>query len=256
MEPTPTAAVVRTREWKLAAGGLLVAVAFAFHTAVLDMVDVWASKADYSHGFLVPVVAAYLLWVRRDKISPNITWPDALGVLPIVLGVLLSVAGGVTNKAKEFAQGFGLILALTGVLILLMGRHSLRWSWPGLAYLVFMLKLPDRLEIQFMFKLRQVATTGSNYVLQTLGYPSYVAGQEGTVITVGELKLGVEWACSGLSMVLTFVAVAVAVALLVKRPLADRRSSPPPSRSPSCRTSSASSSPRWCTSPAGGSSAT
>lgn len=222
MQPTPTTTVVHSRPWRLAAGGLLAGVAFAFFPAMIDMVDVWTSKADYSHGFLVPPVAAYLLWTRRAKIPPLIAWPDALGLLPILVGLAISVYGGVTNKGKEFLQGSGMILALTGVVVLLFGRRSLRWAWPGLAFLLLMVKLPDTVEVQFTFKLRQIATGGSNFVLQTLGYPSYIAGPQGTIITIGEQKLGVEWACSGLSMVLTFVAVAVAVALLIKRPIGDR----------------------------------
>ena len=112
MEPNTTAAVVRSRPWKRAAGGLLAGVAFAFHPAMIDMVEVWASKADYSHGFLVPPVAAYLLWTRRDRIPPVVFWPDALGLLPILIGLAISIYGGVTNKGKEFLQGSGLILAL------------------------------------------------------------------------------------------------------------------------------------------------
>lgn len=222
MEPQPLTEVVRSRPWRWSVGGLLAAVLFAFHQTLRDMVAVWATKADYSHGFFVPLVAAYLLWVRRDKLPPKVEWPDPLGLLPIALGVALSVAAGVTNKAKEFGQGIGLILALTGVVMLAFGRRGLRWAWPGLAFLAFMVKMPDRVEIQFLVKLRQIATQASCFLLQTLGYPAYVAGDAGTVITVGEERFGVAWACSGLSMVLTFVAVAAAFALLMKRPLGDR----------------------------------
>jgi exosortase len=102
----------------------------------------------------------------------------------------------------------------------------MKWAWPGLAFLLFMLKMPDRIEVAFLIKLRQIATEGSNFLLQTLGYPAYIAGNQGTTITVltdpEPVRLGVEWACSGLSMVLTFVAVAAAVALFIQRPVADK----------------------------------
>lgn len=218
----PLADVVRSRGWRLAAGGLLVGVLFAFHQTLFDMVLVWAGKADYSHGFLVAPFAGYLLWTRRHLLPLRVEWPDPIGLLPLLLGLALSVFAGRTNIAKEFAQGLGLILALTGVVMLLLGRRGLRWAWPSLLFLIFMARLPDQAEIGFLFKLRQLATHASNFVLQTLGYPSYIGGPNGTIITVGETRLGVEWACAGLSMVLTFVAVAVAVALLLQRPLGDR----------------------------------
>ena len=142
--------------------------------------------------------------------------------MPILFAVALSSWAGMTNIAKEFCQGVSLILALGGVVALLLGRAGLRWAWPSLAFLIFMVKLPDRFEILFTFKLRQIATTASNFLLQTIGYPSYIAGQGGTVINVGDVRLGVEWACSGLSMVLTFVAIGTAMALLLTRPVGDR----------------------------------
>jgi exosortase len=226
VDSQPTAAVVRSRAWQLALGGLLVAVAFAFHTGIAEMVRIWARERDYSHGFLVPVFVAYLLYFRRHKIPTTINWPDPAGLLPLVLGVALSLYGEMSNKAKEFSQTAGLVLALTGVLVLMVGRLGLRWAWPGLAFLLFMAKLPDPVEIAFTFKLRQIATGGSNFLLQALGFPSYVGGQQGTIITVIQdpepTRLGVEWACAGLSMVLTFVAVATATAMLVNRPVWDR----------------------------------
>ncbi len=181
------------------------------------MVGVWFTEPDYSHGILVPFIAAYLLYRRRKQLPPLIEWPDPWGLVPVALGVALSLAAGTFNIAKEFGQGLGLILALTGCVLLLLGRPGLKWAWPGLAFLIFMIKLPDRLEILFTFKLRQIATNASNFLLQTLGYPSYISGPGGTVITVGEVRLGVEWACSGLSMVLTFVAMGAAFALLLTK---------------------------------------
>ncbi len=219
----PLADVVRSPSWRRAVALLLVGVAFAFHNALLEMVFNWFKYADYSHGFLVPFVAAYLLYSRRATLPPLIEWPEPWGLLPLFAGVALSTASATFNIAKEFGQGIGLILALAGVALLVLGRPGLRWAWPGLVFLIFMVKLPDRIEILFSFKLRQIATDASNFLLQTMGYPSYVSGPGGTVITVGEVRLGVEWACSGLSMVLTFVAMGAAFALLMsKRPIWDR----------------------------------
>ena len=69
---------------------LVVSLLFAFHTAIADMVRVWSNQADYSHGFLVPLFSAYLLWTRRSKLPPLIEWPEYWGLLPIVFAVALS----------------------------------------------------------------------------------------------------------------------------------------------------------------------
>jgi len=213
---------LRNRTWQATLALLLAATLFAFHAPITEMVREWATKADYSHGFFVAPFALYLLWTRRALMPRTVEWPDSRGLVLIVIGVAIAFVAGRTNYAKELIQGLGLILALAGVIVFQFGRYALRWAWPGLVFLIFMVKMPDKFEFAFAFKLQQIASQSSNLLLQTMGYPSYVGGDRGTVITIHEMKLGVEKACSGLSMVLTFAAVATAFALMVKRPVLDR----------------------------------
>ena len=49
-----------------------------------------------------------------------------------------------------------------------------------------------------------------------------MAFAEGNVIQLNEAQIGVVEACSGLSMLITFIALSTAAALVVKRPLLDR----------------------------------
>ncbi|MFO1532156.1 MAG: archaeosortase/exosortase family protein, partial [Thermoplasmatota archaeon] len=46
------------------------------------------------------------------------------------------------------------------------GRTALRWSWPALAFLLFMVPLPFRLEKALAHPLQRVATLASTYALQ------------------------------------------------------------------------------------------
>jgi exosortase len=55
--------------------------------------------------------------------------------------------------------------------------------------------------------------------LQTLGLMAFA---EGNVIQLNEARIGVVEACSGLSMLMTFIALSTAMAMVVKRPLLDR----------------------------------
>ena len=67
--------------------------------------------------------------------------------------------------------------------------------------------------------LQHFATVASTYLLQTLGLS---AVSEGNVILIGDVKLGVVEACSGLGMLLTFFALSTAVALVLARTWTDR----------------------------------
>jgi exosortase len=103
---------------------------------------------------------------------------------------------------------------------LLVGRwRTLDWAWLSIAFLVFMIPLPWRAENALGPPLQFIATTASTYLLQTCGFMAFA---EGYVIQLNEAQIEVVEACSGLSMVLTFIALSTAAALIVKRPLLDR----------------------------------
>jgi exosortase len=82
-----------------------------------------------------------------------------------------------------------------------------------------MIPLPWRVENALGPPLQVVATTISTYLLQTLGFMAFAVGN---VIQLNEARIGVVEACSGLSMLITFVALSTAAALVVRRPLLDK----------------------------------
>ena len=67
--------------------------------------------------------------------------------------------------------------------------------------------------------LQSLATFVSTFTLQTLGFMAF---SEGNVIQLNEAKIGVVEACSGLSMLITFIALSTGMALVVKRPMLDK----------------------------------
>lgn len=219
--PPPSATVVRSRGWQLGFAAVLAGIAFAFAGALSDLFRLWTHKADYSHGLLAVPFAGYLLWVRRDLFPAKIAWPDLAGLPLLAAGAGLFVAAGWLNLAKEWFQAFAVVLALAGAVVMFCGRWGgLEWAWPALLFPVLAFELPYRVEATLSLKLRELATAAGNAVFQVIGLPSY---SEGNVIVIGDTRLGVEQACSGLSMLLTFVAVTAAVALLARsRPVADR----------------------------------
>jgi len=82
-----------------------------------------------------------------------------------------------------------------------------------------MLPLPFRLEGAMAYPLQRVATKVSTYALQTLGFPALA---EGNVIHLEDHEIGVVEACSGLSMLFTFIAMATGVVLVIRRPWLDK----------------------------------
>jgi exosortase len=196
--------------------GLLVAGALIIvcYAGVLSHLAArWSAEANYSHGFLVPFISAWLLWHRRDLLH-SLKAPIQGRWLGIAL-LLLSVV------VRLFAAYFGFVLAeplafilcLAGTTVLVGGFLALRWAWPAIVFLVFMIPLPGALAGRLGGPLQHLATLASTYVLQTLGIPAVASGN---VICLTHGRIGVAEACNGLGMLTTFGAVTVAAVFLLK----------------------------------------
>src|SRR5436305_12211191 len=113
----------------------------------------------------------------------------------------------------DWLEAMSLLPVLAGGALLLGGLPALRWSWLPIAFLVFMIPLPHRVETALSFPLRRLAALTATYALQTLGRPAL---SEGNIIIVKQLRMDVAEACSGLGMLLLFFAMACAVAVLCR----------------------------------------
>jgi exosortase len=174
----------------------------------------WANEPDYSHGFLVPIFAGYLLWSRRQMLELPLTRGSWWGV------AFLLLAAGMRWYSNYFfyplADGPSLIPCLAGVVLLAGGWATLRWAWPAIIYLGFMMPLPAVIAGQLSHPLQRIATICSTWLLQLLGVPAI---SRGNVIWLTSGKIGVVEACSGLRMLVLFLAITVGASFLIKRPL-------------------------------------
>lgn len=179
-----------------------------------ELIRQWSSDSHNTHGFLVPVFAAVLLWLRRDRLkdfSPRFSW---WGVSLIVVGALFRIVA--VYCYFDWLDAFSLIVCLAGIIVLFTGRQGLVWSWQALVFLIFMIPLPFRLQIALGFPLQRIATIASTYLLQTFGLPALA---EGNTILLNDYHLGVVEACNGLGMMMVFFALSTGVVFLIDRPL-------------------------------------
>lgn len=214
----PAYEVVRSSGWVVAAVTLLGVLTFAYAPLLTYSFREWL-KPDYSHGFLVPLFSAYLLYAWWPQAPRSIRWPQPWGLAFVAAGMTLFLVASATNIAKEWLQGLSLVVNLCGVILLLGGWRALSWAWPAAAFLMFMFPLPYKVEHALGWYLQKTAAVASEFVLQTIGYPTY---REGVILHCGDHVLEVQNACNGLSMLLTFLALSAGMAILIKRPRLDR----------------------------------
>ena len=195
------------------AAGLL----WAFWPILVAMAERWSNDPRYAHGYLVPMFSLAMLWMRRSRIPGEELRSSSRGLAFIALGAVILLVGGYFRQGT--IEGLALLAYLAGVAMVLGGWPALRWSWPSIMFLFFMIPLPWRVENALGPPLQWLATLASTFALQTLGFMAFA---EGNVIQLNDAKIGVVEACSGLSMLITFIALSVGMALVVNRPVLDR----------------------------------
>ncbi len=195
---------------------MLLVLVWAYWNTLVWTASFWDDPL-YSHGWLVPMFTLALLWMRRQPFSKATAlarW-SGLGLLAAGWGVRMVA----TYYGVETLDALSMVPCVAGVFLLVGGWRLIRWAGPAILFLVFMFPLPGFLRSNILGNLQDVATRCSTFVIQTLGIAAH---REGNVIFIGDLKLGVVDACSGLRMATIFFALAVAIVLVVERPWWDR----------------------------------
>jgi exosortase len=204
----------RLRPAALAAALLAAVALWAYWPTLTEMAWRWGEDPSYSHGYLVPAFALYLLWLRRAQLQAQDVRPTMLGLVLLGGAVVLRLAGAKFHYS--YLDQMSLLPCIAGLLTLAVGRAAFAWSWPAIGFLAFMVPLPYTWSMALSGPMQGIATVSSTFLLQALGRPAIA---EGNLIQLNEIELGIVEACSGLRMLVVFFALSTAVALLIKKPL-------------------------------------
>src|SRR5664279_1818114 len=153
--------VVQTRAAQTSAiyTALLVSIAVlvalvVFSEALLELVHRWIKQEEYSHGFLIPVIVAWLLWTRRDALIASIGRPSWTGPVLILLAAVMHIVGKLS--ALYFLSQFAFIVALFGIVIGLGGYSLLKVTFIPIIFLLFAIPLPYFIDAILSFQLQPV----------------------------------------------------------------------------------------------------
>jgi len=199
-------------------GSLLALLALAYGNMLAYTSTYWV-KGLYSHGWIVPMIAAYLFWIRKrplTEISDVERWAG-VGVIAVALAVRVWAANYDYNNPERLS----FLAALIGLCLMVGGKTMVRWAGPPMAFLLFMFPLPSIVENTLLMKLQTMATMLSTWTLQLLGVS---AARQGNMLSIDTLTepLQVAEACSGLRMLTIFGAMTVALVMIIERPWWDK----------------------------------
>lgn len=167
----------------------------------------WMNDEDMGHGMLVPPVALFIAWQRRDEILAKSYSPNWWGLVIVVLGALQLLAA--TLGVEFFVARTAFLVSLVGVIVTVGGWPLLKELLFPLFLLVFMIPLPAIIYNQITFPLQLLASRFAEVFLGLLGIPVL---RDGNILETPNQRLSVVEACSGIRSLfsLTFLALVYA----------------------------------------------
>jgi exosortase D (VPLPA-CTERM-specific) len=171
---------------------LAILLGVTFRDGIAEMVWAWG-EPEYQHGYLIPLVSLYLIWVKAEEIARLPTQASWFGVALVAVS-LSGFLIGELSAVYTIIQ-YSLIIAIWGLVWTAVGRRGVLIMWAGLVYLLFMIPLPRF----FQFNLSNIFQLWSSEIgtafLRAVGISVFL---EGNVIDLGNYRLQVVEACSGL----------------------------------------------------------
>ena len=176
------------------------------------MLDRWNAKDSYySHGFLVPVVSLYVLWIKRDKLFSIKSKPLALGLWLLAAGLIIHMLSAFFRV--YFTSAFSSLLVIAGLVLYFSGVQMLKETLFAILFLIFMIPLPLIAIVGITFKLKLFAAYWANKVINALGVRAIL---DGSVIKMQHTHVIVEDVCSGLRSLISLLALGTIIAYMSK----------------------------------------
>ena len=180
----------------------------------------WVNESDWSHGPIIPLFSAYLVYLRWDAIKRAPITHTWVGVVVLVLGLAL-YQYSLWGLRIGYARPIAMMITLLGVIIFLCGLPVIRYAWLPWLYLFFAIPIPKRYYFMLTDPLQRLAAQVSCGVMDLL--PGLELDRMGTMIHPfykgnAISPLSVTDACSGMRSTMVLCALGVAVAFMTSRP--------------------------------------
>ena len=189
----------------IAAFGLL------YYDSIIHSVSKWDS-VEGAHGPLILAISCYLIWLKRHEFK---TLPQRPAIIP---GTLLAAIGCSMLFAGKLSstmllQQISMIPTLLGAILLLRGWSYLVVLFVPVAYLIFLTGLIEMLLGSVVIYFQLAAAWLSAELLAFFGMPVVL---NGTLVDLPHIALEVVKECSGISHIVSLMALSVPLAFIGK----------------------------------------
>jgi exosortase C (VPDSG-CTERM-specific) len=222
---SPSAPRSHRQAWRLWGGACFAVVLLVFFARpLLMLISYVAGSQLHSYILLVPFVSAYLLYLRRDQLPKNYAPDLPLTIVSLIagLGLLaftysLEVAGRVSaNSDRIVLLTLSFLCCLAAGGFFFFGRGWMLAAAFPLAYLIFMVPMPDGMTDALEMASKSAAAEVANVLFHISGTPFLRAGP---IFQLPNITIEVAQECSGIrSSWVLFMTSILAANLFLKTP--------------------------------------
>ncbi len=170
----------------------------------------WRRISNYSHGPLIPVIAAGLVWWKRAELLRARVKPATWGAWVVAVAMFLYYAGAKGVQPHTVAVSF--IVLLYGLTLSLAGREVFRVLFFPITFLFLMIPL-NFLDETVGFPLRMFVAQASTALLNWFGIETV---RVGTGIYSTVFRFDVADPCSGIRSLMALTTVTAAYAYVTQ----------------------------------------
>jgi exosortase len=190
------------------------------------LIRIWQTDNNWSHGFLVPLFSAYFIFQHRFELAAERPRVSLAGLPIIIAGLVIELAAYWIFK-NDLLKDCAMIMVLFGIVLYMAGWRVMRIVWLPILFLGFAVKIPYIVYDRIALPLQKLAAVGGVLVLRVAGVHAQQLGTTINIYAADNLldpikQLNVEEACSGMRLLMAFLALGVAMAYLSDRPVWQR----------------------------------
>jgi len=200
-----------------------------FRNEIETIVHRWLTDSSWSHGFLILIFSLYFVNQHKKEVlrsaQNNELKANYLGLVFLICGIVF-YPFNIVQLRYGYLRPIGMIATLGAIVLFLGGWRLVKYIWLPIAFLIFAVPLPRRYYVSLTMPMRHLAAAVATALLNLVsGMEATVSGVVIDVIYKGqrlEPSLNVAEACSGMRLLMAFLALGVAMAYLHHRPLWQR----------------------------------
>ena len=180
----------------------------------LELMVGWWDKDEYSHGYMIPLVAIYLLWQKRFVLAEQTEGGSYAGVTLLLLALFAWLLGELSAIYTIIQYAF--FIGVFAIALLWVGIKGVKIIWAPIFYLVFMIPLPNFLYFNLSQELQLISSMIGVAVIRLFDISVYL---EGNVIDLGVYQLQVVEACSGLRYLFPLMSFGFLISYIYRGPV-------------------------------------